>query len=217
MFSAKDSNVLNSLICGLAVAAFLPFHAMANEMVSIPAGKFLYGSEKKTVELKAFQIQKTEVSWEEYQKVVKDASFEKGLEKHPAAEISYFDAESYCKAIGGRLPTMEEWQKAARGTDGRMYPWGNEFRSGLANTSESGATGTIPVGSYQDGKSPYGLLDMAGNVWEWVDAWDSSKRYRYVMGGSYFENMTQNTTTSTLSSIPDDMHLYIGFRCVKDK
>ena len=217
MFSRKDSNVSISTLWGIALALFFPYQVAANEMIPIPAGKFLYGNEKKTIELKAFEIQKTEVSWEEYQKVVKDASFEKGKEKHPAAEVSYFDAENYCKAIGGRLPTMEEWQKAARGSDGRNYPWGNEFREGLANTSESGATGTTPVGSFQGGKSPYGVLDMAGNVWEWVDAWDTSKRYRYAVGGSYFENQSKNSTTSSLTSIPDDIHLYIGFRCVKDK
>ncbi len=217
MFLRQYSNQFVSFFLGAIAALVFSHQAMANEMVLIPAGKFIYGEKNESIALKDYYIQKTEVTWETYKKVVKDAYFEKGQEKHPAAEVSYFDAETYCKAIGARIPTMKEWVKAARGTDGRTYPWGNEFQAGAANTNELEKNGTVPVGSFEKGKSPYGLYDMAGNVWEWVDSWDESKRYRFMMGGSYFENDRQNTTISQLSSIPDDMHLYLGFRCAKDK
>jgi formylglycine-generating enzyme required for sulfatase activity len=215
MFNKKVSNVLTSFVFFFSISLNLPCQAATNEMVLIPGGKIK--SEKDAKALKAFYIQKTEVTWAEYKNVVKDANFEGGMEKHPATEVSYFDAEAYCKAIGGRLPTMEEWIMAARGPDGRAYPWGNEFQASAANTSESGKNGTVPVGSFENGKSPYGLYDMAGNVWEWVNSWDEAKHYRFLMGGSYFENSSKCTTTSKLSSIPDDMHLYSGFRCAKDK
>lgn len=215
MFFKKVSKITVSSALVFFLSFNLPCQAATNEMVLIPEGKAKIGAETK--DLKAFYIQKTEVTWAEYKKVVKDASFEAGTESNPATEVSYFDAEAYCKAIGGRLPTMEEWVKAAAGTDGRAYPWGNEFQATAANTSEAGKNKTVPVGSFANGKSPYGVLDMSGNVWEWVNSWDEGKQYRYLMGGSYFENAGRCTTTSKLSSIPEDMHLYSGFRCAKDK
>jgi len=223
MFQRKVSN---GLFCALMVSILfsspsaLASHNAGNDphgMLLVPAGKFIYGTAGKTKNLKGFYIQKNEVTEAEAKKIIKDAILEKGKEHYPATEISYFDAEQYCKAIGARLPTMDEWEKAARGTDGRTYPWGNDFKDNAANTSETGKKGTVPVGSYALGKSPYGMNDMAGNVWEWVDAWDAAKRYRFVMGGSYFEGANNNTTTSSLKSIPDDVHPYVGFRCAKDQ
>src|SRR3989337_2434760 len=80
---------------------------------------------------------------------------------------------------------------------------------------EAAKDGPVKVGSLEKGKSPYGVYDMSGNVWEWVDAWDSKKQYRIMRGGSYFDGEDMNKTISTLMSIPDDIHGYIGFRCVK--
>lgn len=217
MFPRKFSNWLRLRFFSILLPLFFTGSAFANEMILIPEGKFIFSEEGKTVDLKGFFIQKFEVTGAEYKKIIKDAFIEKGKENHPVIEVSYFEAEAYCKAIGGRLPTMQEWEKAARGTDGRTYPWGNEFQENYANTSETGNGGTVSVGTFDKGISPYGIYDMAGNVWEWVDAWDQSKRYRFVKGGSYFESSDKNSTTVTLSSIPDDMHVYIGFRCAKNK
>lgn len=95
--------------------------------------------------------------------------------QHPVTDITWFQAQEYAKWVGGRLPTEAEWEKAARGTDGREYPWGNdEPTPELCNYYGSGLGTWTDVGSYPKGASPYGVLDMAGNVWEWT-----SSQYRY--------------------------------------
>jgi formylglycine-generating enzyme required for sulfatase activity len=193
-------------------------HAEGKEgsMIKIPGGEFKSGKDNKSANVKGFKIDKFEVTFAEFNSHDKDIAIPEGKENNPVSEISYFDAEGYCKSLGKRLPTRLEWEKAARGEDGRKYPWGNQFNIKNANTHESGAHGTVPVGSYKGGKSPYGVMDMSGNVWEWVNAWASKdKKYRIVMGGSYFEEKDNSTAYSNLRSIPDDIHGYIGFRCVK--
>ncbi len=185
-------------------------------MVKVSSGKFKSGSDKKTVSVKSFKIDKFEVTFAEYNKFDKTTEIPEGKGDHPVAEVNYFNAEKYCKSVNKRLPTAVEWEKAARGKKGLEFPWGDSFDSEKANTQESEIGGTTPVGSYKAGKSPYGAMDMSGNVFEWVDAWaGDDKKYRIMMGGSYFDDQYHSTTYATLKSIPDDMHLYIGFRCAK--
>lgn len=188
-----------------------------DNMVLIPGGKFLFGDTKQEITLKDFYIDKTEVTNEEFKKFQSGQIYPPQEGKFPVREISWFDAADYCKWAGKRLPTEEEWEKAARGTDGRRYPWGTKFESKRANTAEMGGK-VAAVGSFPTGASPYGVLDMSGNVWEWTDNWyGDEKKYKVIRGGSYFEpgeDMTQ--LTKKLKSIPDDTHEYIGFRCVKD-
>src|SRR3989338_6230189 len=207
------------IVSFFAVIAVLVFTNIAiaaeDDMVLIPGGKFLFGVNKKKIELGDFYIDKYEVANAQYKKVKSEHTFPDGKEDFPVTEVSYFEAEEYCKEAGKRITTSVEWEKAARGTDGRLYPWGDKFDSKKTNSIEAAKDGPVKVGSLEKGKSPYGVYDMSGNVWEWVDAWDSKKQYRIMRGGSYFDSEDMNKTISTLMSIPDDIHGYIGFRCVK--
>ncbi len=94
------------------------------------------------------------------------------LANHPVAWVSWYDALAFCQWANCRLPTSGEWEKAARGPDGFKYPWGNEWRDGFCNSGGARSKmSTTPVGQYPEGVSPYGVYDMAGNVWEWTDDW----------------------------------------------
>jgi len=103
---------------------------------------------------------------------------------HPTSDVSWSEAGAFCRWLAGRtgvafrLPSEAEWERAARGTDGRAFPWGDSFEEGRANTREGGAAGTTPVGTFPAGASPCGALDMAGNVWEWTASIDGPYPYR---------------------------------------
>ncbi len=234
-------------------------------MVLVPAGEFVmgsnrvdtdakamqYGSRKpwfanespeRKLSLKAFYIDKTEVTNEAYAKFVsvtsrkppvdwKDGVMPAKKGKYPVTNVSWFDASAYCKWKGGRLPTEQEWEKAARGTDGRIFPWGGDFDIKKLNTlGEYG--GTTPVGKFADGASPYGVLDMAGNVQEWTADWygpypgntyddkDYGERFKVVRGGGWggMGHYTMQVYVSApFRSIapPSGTYNDVGFRCTR--
>jgi formylglycine-generating enzyme required for sulfatase activity len=169
------------------------------ELVLIPAGEFLMGSDPQKDEdaddfdeqpqhrvyLPDYYMAKTPVTNAQYAAFVEAAGYtpppewtdrkpRQGEEDHPMVLANWYDALAYCKwltQVTGRtywLPSEAEWEKAARGTDGRIYPWGNEWDAQRCNSYESRNRNTTPVRAYPQGASPYGLLDMAGNVWEWT-------------------------------------------------
>ena len=187
-----------------------------SDMVLIPGGKFIYGKDgaKQEISLPGFMIDKYEVTNDQYAKINPGHhhEYEPGEGDLPAGWVSQIDAGEYCKTLGKRLPTEQEWEKAARGTDGRIYPWGNEFDESAAVTSETAGKAMV-VGSRPKGASPFGVMDMSGNVWEWTDSYND--RYAILRGGSYFEDSSYAKVTSALRSIPDDSKQYVGFRCVK--
>jgi len=153
------------------------------------------------------------------------------FQKYPVIFVAWSDAEAYCRWVGRRLPSEAEWEKAAKDMDGRIYPWGNELpKRGLANFGNL-IGDTQPVKSNSDGASPYGVLNMAGNVSEWVADWyqdgyfltspfrnprgPSDGKYKLLRGGSWFNPVTSMRSTFRLWNLPEIRSDSIGFRCVQ--
>jgi formylglycine-generating enzyme required for sulfatase activity len=220
-------------------------------MVHVPAGKFTMGSPDgdadempvRNVALDAYWIDKTEVSVAMYILFAPNVKWSGPLD-HPVTYVSWEDAAAYCAWVGARLPTEAEWEKAARGTDARLYPWGNQPPAGnLVNFADlsslhlswadisvdDGFAETAPVGSFPDGQSMYGAMDMAGNAAEWVNDWYDETYYslapginpqgadsgngRVLRGGSWYSNATSVRTTDRSWYIPEGASDYTGFRC----
>jgi len=149
-------------------------------MVLVPAGEFYFGPDRVKLTLPDFYIDRYPVTNAEYKKFVeatgapepthwRRGTWPEGKADHPVVNVTWEQAAAYAEWAGKRLPTEEEWEKAARGTDGREWPWGSTFDPSRCNTNESGIWDTTPVGKYSPaGDSPYGAADMAGNVWEWI-------------------------------------------------
>ncbi|HUV94169.1 MAG TPA: SUMF1/EgtB/PvdO family nonheme iron enzyme [Anaerolineae bacterium] len=172
-------------------------------MVWVPPGPFIYGESEGTrvVRLEhGYCIARTPVTNAQYARFVAVRGHEppqhwRGkvpldeLCDHPVVNVSWDDAVAYAVWAGGRLPSEQEWEKAARGIDGRVYPWGDEFDAARCNSSEAGIGTTTPVGRYSSyGDSPCGCTDMAGNVWEWTASkYKSGSGDRVVRGGAFDE------------------------------
>ncbi len=196
--------------------------------VYIPGGKFVIGSRNEVLALDDFWIDQTEVTNAMYARCVAAGicSAPSGtssetrafyfqnpeFDNHPVVYVSWDDAQAYCNWVGRRLPTGSEWEKAARGTDGRLYPWGDGSpNGGLANYDHQ-VGDTTAVGSYPEGASAYGVLDLAGNVSEWVDEWQDTG-YRVVRGGSWTSDSVGIGAVARYGVTPTRKFSDYGFRC----
>jgi len=199
------------------------------EMVEIPEGSFLFGENKEPIILGAFEIARYPVTNAQYKAFVdatghrtpdhwEGGTFPKGKTDHPVVNVSLYDAEACAAWYGVRLPTEQEWEKAARGTDGREYPWGDGFDEKRCNTREKGYSveDITPVGCFPDGASPYGVMDMAGNVWEWTSSkYESGHSLRVLRGGSWGLNPNIARCTFRFRITPDYRDSNVGFRCAR--
>ncbi len=222
-------------------------------MVLISAGEFTMGHEKwdadekpvHRVVLDAYYMDKYEVTTARYARFMqatgrtqpttwKDVTPSTDGER-PVVGVTWHDADAYCRHHGKRLPTEAEWEKAARGTDARLFPWGNEEPTGvLANfgTVWTGYETLAPVGSLEAGKSPYGIHDLAGNAWEWVADWYDMEYYKkspdrnpsgparggskVLRGGSWYNMLYDLRSTNRNYYSPNNAYFDVGFRCVQD-
>jgi formylglycine-generating enzyme required for sulfatase activity len=216
------------------------------EMVWVPKGEFLMGLEQvgspsyphHKVYLDGYWMYKTEVTVAQFQKFCSETSRVMPtapdwgwIENHPIVNVTWQDAVDYAKWAGASLPTEAQWEKAARGTEGRKFPWGNQWDSTKCNEKSTGPQKTQPVGSYPAGASPFGCMDMAGNVWEWCADWyaadyyttspyknptgPSSGKDRIMRGCSW--NCSQSAAFNCEKRMPGAAFpcLGIGFRCAK--
>ena len=138
------------------------------------------------------------------------------IDDHPMVNVTWHDANAFAKWAGCRLPMEREWEKAARGTDGREYPWGNTFDPERCVCSVvKKRSSTAPVGSSPAGVSPYGCLDMVGNVWEWCEDWYDYDRRRVLRGGSWVNNNIDYFRASHRDCFnPGNTDISRGFRVV---
>jgi hypothetical protein len=175
-----------------------------------------------------FYIDEFPVTNEEYKKFLekekrrpprswKQGKFPAGKANHPVAGVSFYEAKGYAAYAKKRLPTEEEWEKAAVGNHEWIYPWGKRFETTKCNTNESGIKETTPVTQYPSGASQSGIKDMSGNTWEWVDTW-AREGDKKVKGGSYkYDQDAARVRNSESHGIASGRPYDVGFRCVIDK
>ncbi len=210
------------------------------------------------VNLNSYYIDKYPVTNAEFDRFIQESGykgkgewkkyFTKATKNHPVVAVNWFEAAAYAEWAGKRLPSEAEWEKAARGNDMRKYPWGNKWEKNKCNTPDLNdpeimkkrvdiydGKGTTPAGSFPDGASPYGVMDMAGQVWEWCADWydenyysklgktcDNPRgpelgEYRALRGGAWGNLMGAcRCTCRSYSQKPDYINFNVGFRCVKD-
>lgn len=216
------------------------------DMVKVSKGPFLYGEQKIRVVMEHdYWIDHYPVTNQKYSEFVLEGGYEKpqywspegwkwrtennitgpaywkdakwNKPDHPVVGVSYYEAEAYARWAGKRLPSEQEWEKAARGEDGWSYPWGEEFDKNRCNSSESEIGHTTRVTQFPNGVSPYGCYDMAGNVWEWcVDWYDKTDDRRVIRGGSWNRRPDSLRMSNRFWNYTDFRNFNIGFRLAKD-
>lgn len=204
------------------------------EMIRIPAGTFLYGDNRQKVDLPEYWIGRAPVTNSQYKRFLdanpqhnvpfvargreynwdkRTRAFQAGMDAHPVVFITWEDTVAFCKWAGLQLPTDQMWEKAARGTDERLWPWGNEKPTPAHCNFNKNVGGTTPVGKYSpQGDSPYGCVDMAGNICEWT--WQTETKTWVLRGGAW--DLGSQLTRVTYRFTPHILIKlnYVGFRVV---
>jgi iron(II)-dependent oxidoreductase len=227
-------------------------------MIEIPGGPYLYHATHRwreggfilfdagprEVQIHPYQIDQYEVTNAEFRQFLDATGYQSSaphnflrhwqgglpaeLADHPVTWVSLEDARAYAQWTGKRLPTDIEWQWAAQGSDGRSWPWGTQFNAGRCN---SDTTGTTPVQAFPENASPFGVRDMVGNVWEWIDmeCTDGWHRWTFIRGGSYYQAKGSMWYTEGGAQPVHHQHKFllmhpgldrcgtIGFRCVRSE
>ena len=263
---AQETSTANTAKCPKCGHEFAPLRVAPTGMVVVPAGNFMMGCNEKVdkeckdaespyreVFLDSYFIDRTETTVADYNKCVdaggctppkttdksKYCNFcQEAKAAHPVNCIEWLQAKTYCEWAGKRLPTEAEWEKAARGSDGRKHPWGNEAATcedavlNLDGGEGCGKGGTWPTCSLEKGNGPYGNCDMVGNVWEWVADWYLANYYgqspnvnpagplkgtqRVLRGGSFTSKLSESSRVSNRFYFKADIGLgNFGFRCAK--
>jgi formylglycine-generating enzyme required for sulfatase activity/predicted Ser/Thr protein kinase len=212
--------------------------AKGGKMALVPAGEFRFGSARSPLKLPAVYIDVTEVSNRAYRDFASATNralpegFPADAPGLPAVNVSFNDAKAFCVWAGKRLPDDREWEKAARGTDGRNFPWGNNEDKSMAN---AGNRGLAPVDSFEQGASPFKLLHMTGNAWEWVEhphtpsaqavetfgrilqpKPTANEPWHYIKGGAFDRALAEGVTYEWASVPARLTNPAIGFRCAQD-
>ncbi len=205
----------------ILVIFFVASFAEAGPMKTVPSGPFTMGhaddpsaKPERRYMLGGFSIDTFEVTNAEYTSQFPDHPFPEGANIHPVSRVTWEEAKSYCETIGKRLPTDAEWEKAARGKDGRTFPWGNKVRKRMPHPKFSGVVKRRP-GTDKKDVSPYGVQDMAGSLWEWTDG--DGAGGKIVRGGLWNLHLDFEFSKTWQKNIipPEKRFSFLGFRCAK--
>ncbi len=200
--------------------------AVIEGMVLVPEGEFISGADGERKPLDPFYIDIYPVTNADYAKFIDNTGYrapkfwsEQRLKdpRAPVVGVSWYDADKYATWAGKSLPTSDQWEKAARGFEGRIYPWGNEIDENHANYGHvDGVDLVTPVDRYPENRSVFGVCDLAGNVWEWTRDWDRIEiDMKVIRGGSWADPPVFLRCDRHLYANPKDKFDNIGFRCVR--
>ena len=208
-----------AVFLGLGTAQAISANAgISHALVEVPEGPFIMGADDGTTEhryfLNGFEIDRFEVTHKEFREQFPNHTYHESAGDHPVTKINWHQATQYCSRVGKRLPTSAEWEKAARGQAGWVYPWGDKLIKKTGHPHYSGVV-KKSVGSNRKDISPYGVHDMAGSVWEWTA--DESGGQKIIRGGLWNLHLDFEYSKTYEKTVipPIETFTFLGFRCAR--